>query len=88
MAAGLTSTPGSESGRVATPLLAAGSDAFRRIPELDGFYRVHSWIAPIAPGRVRAMSPRIQQMLGYSIHPPFMGHADGVHPLRYVERSS
>jgi ectoine hydroxylase-related dioxygenase (phytanoyl-CoA dioxygenase family) len=42
----------------------------------------------IAPGRVRAMSPRVQQMLGYSIHPPFMGHADGVHPLRYVERSS
>jgi ectoine hydroxylase-related dioxygenase (phytanoyl-CoA dioxygenase family) len=41
----------------------------------------------IAPERVREMSPRVQQMLGYSIHPPFMGHADGVHPLRYVERS-
>jgi len=39
----------------------------------------------ISPERVRTMSPRVQQMLGYSIHPPFMGHADGVHPLRFVE---
>jgi ectoine hydroxylase-related dioxygenase (phytanoyl-CoA dioxygenase family) len=40
----------------------------------------------IPPERVRAMSPRVQQMLGYGIHPPFMGHADGVHPLRFVDR--
>ena len=40
----------------------------------------------IAPERVRAMSARVQQMLGYSIHPPFMGHANGLHPLRYVEK--
>jgi ectoine hydroxylase-related dioxygenase (phytanoyl-CoA dioxygenase family) len=39
----------------------------------------------IAPERVREMSARVQQMLGYSIHPPFMGHANGFHPLRYVE---
>ena len=28
------------------------------------------------------MSPRLQALLGYSIHPPFMGHANGLHPLR------
>jgi ectoine hydroxylase-related dioxygenase (phytanoyl-CoA dioxygenase family) len=33
---------------------------------------------------VREMSVRVQQLLGYSIHPPFMGHANGVHPLKYV----
>ena len=31
------------------------------------------------------MSPRVQQLLGYSIHPPFMGHANGVHPRRALE---
>lgn len=29
--------------------------------------------------------PRIQQLLGYSIHPPFMGHADGVHPAKRLD---
>jgi hypothetical protein len=24
-------------------------------------------------------------MLGYSIHPPFMGQVDGMHPLRLVD---
>jgi ectoine hydroxylase-related dioxygenase (phytanoyl-CoA dioxygenase family) len=27
-------------------------------------------------------SERIQGLLGYSIHPPFMGHANGLHPRR------
>jgi ectoine hydroxylase-related dioxygenase (phytanoyl-CoA dioxygenase family) len=30
-------------------------------------------------------SPRIQSMLGYSIHPPFMGHVNGVHPRRLID---
>jgi ectoine hydroxylase-related dioxygenase (phytanoyl-CoA dioxygenase family) len=28
-----------------------------------------------------AMPLRLQELLGYSIHPPFMGHVDGRHPL-------
>jgi hypothetical protein len=32
------------------------------------------------------MSPRVQALLGYSIHPPFMGHAKGLHPRRVLER--
>jgi hypothetical protein len=24
-------------------------------------------------------------MLGYSIHPPFVGYVDGLHPLRLLE---
>ena len=28
---------------------------------------------------------RIQSMLGYSIHPPFMGHVNGLHPLRLLD---
>jgi ectoine hydroxylase-related dioxygenase (phytanoyl-CoA dioxygenase family) len=35
--------------------------------------------------KTRAMSPRVQELLGYSIHPPFMGHANGVHPKTFLE---
>ncbi len=34
----------------------------------------------------RALSPRVQALLGYSIHPPFMGHALGLHPRRFLDR--
>ena len=30
-------------------------------------------------------SERIQSMIGYSIHPPFMGYVDGMHPLRCLD---
>jgi len=35
--------------------------------------------------QARAMSPRVQALLGYSVHPPFMGHANGLHPRRVLE---
>jgi ectoine hydroxylase-related dioxygenase (phytanoyl-CoA dioxygenase family) len=34
--------------------------------------------------RVRHSSPHIQRLLGYSIHPPFMGFVDGMHPRRLL----
>lgn len=36
---------------------------------------------------VAACSERVQQLLGYSIHPPFMGHANGLHPRRVLPGS-
>ncbi len=33
----------------------------------------------------RALPPRAQELLGYSIHPPFMGYVDGRHPKRLLE---
>jgi ectoine hydroxylase-related dioxygenase (phytanoyl-CoA dioxygenase family) len=39
----------------------------------------------IPPGRVRELSPRVQALLGYSIHPPFMGHVGGIHPRRLLD---
>ncbi|MHC9296183.1 phytanoyl-CoA dioxygenase family protein [Mycobacterium sp. LTG2003] len=33
---------------------------------------------------VRAVSEDIRRMLGYSIHPPFMGMVDGMHPKRLL----
>jgi ectoine hydroxylase-related dioxygenase (phytanoyl-CoA dioxygenase family) len=35
--------------------------------------------------RAAEYSERIQSLLGYSIHPPFMGHVDGLHPLRLLD---
>jgi ectoine hydroxylase-related dioxygenase (phytanoyl-CoA dioxygenase family) len=50
------------------------------------------WLRPqesqllIAPPDVaRRYSARGRAMLGYSIHPPFVGQVDGMHPLRVVD---
>ena len=38
------------------------------------------------PAQVASSYPRrVQELLGYSIHPPFMGHVDGLHPARLVD---
>jgi len=53
------------------------------------------WLRPqesqllIAPPDVaRQMPPRVQAMLGYSIHPPFIGQVEGKHPLRLVDEEA
>ena len=38
------------------------------------------------PREVAASLPeRARELIGYSIHPPFMGHVDGVHPRRLLQ---
>ena len=32
----------------------------------------------------RALPPRLQELIGYSIHPPFMGMIDGRHPKKFL----
>jgi|SRR5215510_11245976 len=39
----------------------------------------------VPPEAARACTPRMRAMLGYSIHPPFLGQIDGMHPLRTVD---
>jgi ectoine hydroxylase-related dioxygenase (phytanoyl-CoA dioxygenase family) len=39
----------------------------------------------VPPDDARACSPRMRSLLGYSIHPPFIGQVDGMHPLRLVD---
>ena len=41
----------------------------------------------VPPDAARACSDRMRAMLGYSIHPPFLGHVDGMHPLRLIDTS-
>lgn len=47
------------------------------------------WLRPletmllsVPPDRARALPQRVRELLGYSIHPPFMGYSDGMHPER------
>jgi hypothetical protein len=32
-----------------------------------------------------ALSPTVQALIGYSLHPPFMGQVDGMDPLRLID---
>ncbi len=34
---------------------------------------------------VRTLPPRLQELLGYNIHPPFVGNVDGRHPQRLLQ---
>lgn len=44
-----------------------------------------NFVLAVPPSRARTLSPRVQALLGYSIHPPFMGHVGGVHPARLLD---
>jgi ectoine hydroxylase-related dioxygenase (phytanoyl-CoA dioxygenase family) len=39
----------------------------------------------VPAGRVAAMSPRLQTLLGYGIMPPFMGHVTASHPTKVLQ---
>ncbi|MCG8424371.1 MAG: phytanoyl-CoA dioxygenase family protein [Proteobacteria bacterium] len=39
----------------------------------------------VSRDRVKQCSEHIQRLLGYSIHPPFMGFVNGMHPKRLLE---
>lgn len=41
----------------------------------------------VPPAQAAHCSPRMRSMLGYSIHPPFIGQVDGKHPIRLVDPS-
>ena len=40
----------------------------------------------IPPPQVAAMSATVQSLLGYSIHPPFMGQVSAYHPLKALQQ--
>ena len=53
------------------------------------------WLRPqesqllIAPPKIAVgFSPRVRSMLGYSIHPPFIGQVEGKHPMRLVDEDA
>jgi ectoine hydroxylase-related dioxygenase (phytanoyl-CoA dioxygenase family) len=50
------------------------------------------WLRPaenqalaVPPARAAALPRRLQELLGYGIHPPFLGYVDGRHPARLLD---
>jgi ectoine hydroxylase-related dioxygenase (phytanoyl-CoA dioxygenase family) len=39
----------------------------------------------VPPAMARTLSDRMRSLIGYSIHPPFLGQVEGMHPLRLVD---
>ncbi len=55
---------------------------------------VVGWLRPqenhviaVPPSVVKELPERLQELLGYNIHPPFVGYVDGRHPRRALERA-
>jgi ectoine hydroxylase-related dioxygenase (phytanoyl-CoA dioxygenase family) len=44
-----------------------------------------NYLLELSKSTVRQMSPQMRALVGYSIHPPFMGMVDGRHPLSTLE---
>jgi ectoine hydroxylase-related dioxygenase (phytanoyl-CoA dioxygenase family) len=40
------------------------------------------------PDVARSLPERVRQLIGYSIHPPFMGYVDGMHPEKALYKES
>jgi len=48
--------------------------------------QMESMLLSVPPHVVATYPERVQQLLGYSIHPPFMGHVNGTHPSRVLRQ--
>ncbi|MEM7613311.1 MAG: phytanoyl-CoA dioxygenase family protein [Pseudomonadota bacterium] len=46
-----------------------------------------NYLLELSKDTVRALSPELQSLVGYSVYPPFMGMVEGKHPLRLLEES-
>ncbi|MDQ1698208.1 MAG: hypothetical protein QOG34_71 [Frankiaceae bacterium] len=44
-------------------------------------------VLAVPPDIVRALPERLQELIGYGIHPPFVGYVDGRHPRRVLDDS-
>jgi ectoine hydroxylase-related dioxygenase (phytanoyl-CoA dioxygenase family) len=51
-----------------------------------------SWLRPqenhvigVPKAVVRTLEPRLQELLGYNIYPPFLGNVDGRHPRKFLD---
>ena len=45
---------------------------------------LESMLLSVPPEHAAALPERVRELLGYSIHPPFIGYSDGMHPQRVL----
>jgi ectoine hydroxylase-related dioxygenase (phytanoyl-CoA dioxygenase family) len=46
--------------------------------------QLENMVLAVPPAVAATLPERAQQLLGYGIHPPFMGYVDGMHPARVL----
>jgi ectoine hydroxylase-related dioxygenase (phytanoyl-CoA dioxygenase family) len=49
--------------------------------------QIENMTLAVPPSVATAFSPVVQSLLGYSVHPPFIGYVDGRDPRRLLTRS-
>jgi ectoine hydroxylase-related dioxygenase (phytanoyl-CoA dioxygenase family) len=47
--------------------------------------QMETMLLSVPPQQVAQYPERVRQLLGYNIHPPFMGHVNGMHPTRTLQ---
>jgi ectoine hydroxylase-related dioxygenase (phytanoyl-CoA dioxygenase family) len=47
---------------------------------------VENHVLAVPQAVVRELPERLQELLGYNVHPPFIGYVDGRHPRKLLER--
>ena len=47
--------------------------------------QLENMLLAVPAERARSLPKRTQELLGYSIHTPFMGYVDGMHPSRVLK---
>jgi ectoine hydroxylase-related dioxygenase (phytanoyl-CoA dioxygenase family) len=47
--------------------------------------QVENHVLAVPPEVARTLPERLQELLGYNIHPPFIGYVDGRHPRRLLD---
>jgi ectoine hydroxylase-related dioxygenase (phytanoyl-CoA dioxygenase family) len=47
--------------------------------------QMETMLLAVPPETVARYPARVQQLLGYNIHPPFMGHVNGTHPAKTLK---
>lgn len=50
--------------------------------------QIETMTLAVPPRVVRRYSTRVQELLGYSIYPPFIGYVDGMHPRRLMHAAA
>jgi ectoine hydroxylase-related dioxygenase (phytanoyl-CoA dioxygenase family) len=49
--------------------------------------QIENMALAIPPHLAKPLPPRVQELLGYSVYPPFIGYVDGRHPRRLLDVS-
>ncbi len=49
--------------------------------------QIENMLASVPKSKARKLSEEVRSLMGYSIHPPFIGYVDGVHPRQLLQKN-